>query len=180
VKHLEDPDRPDWTPPVGRPVRASWLGVAAVLALLLIGVSFYYTAQWYEARSGNRQLVATAAAVASAHRRAQPLEIRSADPYVVLAHFDVIDAARMPERLAGPGETLLGGRLLRVEGQPFIELRYRAADGRAITRCLGALPLSQPGQHPDRTAAAMPLPILIDGVAVVIRHEQGLVIAEAS
>jgi hypothetical protein len=179
VQHSDDSDHPDWTPPVGRPVRASWLVIGAVLALLLIAVSIYYTAQWYEARSGNRLLVAIATAVADAHRRPRPLEIQSADPRAVLARYPGFDAERLAGRLTGRDEVLLGGWSVPIEGRPFVALRYRAADGRALTRCIGTLPARRNDNLPRRVADTLPPPLLIEGVAVAVWREQDLVFAEA-
>ena len=179
MAHREDPEDPSWSPPAGRPVRASWLITGGLCALVLIMISFYYTGQWHDARSGNRLLVAVAGTVADAHLRPRPLDIESPDLEIVLAYFDTGDAGPVRKSLAGRDQTLIGGRSMSIEGYPAIQLRFQSVDGHAVTRYVAAIPARQQSGLPGPAVAEAPPQTLIRGVAISVWRENGLVFAEA-
>lgn len=172
--------RPVYHAPAGRAVRGGWLLAGGIAALLLTFISFFYTAQWYQAGSNNRLRLAIAEEVAANHLKLKPLEVEAAELGTVLAYFTELDFQLVPSpRLGAAEDSLLGGRYCSIQGITAAQLRYRASDGTLSTWYEATLPPRRLVAVPDLSAGERPARFLIRGVDVMLWREHGLVFAEA-
>ncbi|MCG6869672.1 MAG: hypothetical protein LJE91_13370 [Gammaproteobacteria bacterium] len=114
----------DEAPPAPKPRRNTWIAVAALLVLVVVGV----TVPWVSRFGGPENLIdEIAAEVVENHLHNKPLEVDTTRIAGIQECFTRLDFMPVESRyLADRGLTLLGGRYCSLQGVTAAQLRFAA------------------------------------------------------
>lgn len=163
---------PTSTPRYARVKYLSLGAMAASVLLVAVLLLFYLPHQ-----QQGQQVMAIAAEVAGEHLKQNPLEVSSNDFAVVQNYFQKLDFLPSASGYLDNAEQVLGGRYCSIQAIPAAQIRYQSAKQTTLYQV--AYDVQQFGKMPDVDKGEQPITQTVQGVAVTMWVERGIMMVSA-